>query len=334
MCKVKWADYLVKVKAEPRKWLWPQRIPSNEITLIAGIQGKGKSLLCTDLAAHITTGTSWPDGAHCPCGDIILIQAEDSITQTVRPRYDAAGADPMKVIFVRGVPVSEGKLAPFMLPRDLPSLIRLIKQADNPKAIIIDPIGSYIGDIDTHRENQVRSIMYALKMEIAERYSIAILIVVHLKKSGAEDPVLSRVLGSVAFTGAARTVWGVGEDKDDPSRRFFVPMKHNLTAGKTPGLEFFLETAPNGEGIVRWGKETHETAGDVMQDFGEKPQSQLNKAKKMIHDALQAGPQDASVIKEKILQEDVGSRTISTAKAQLGIKSVKDGGKWMWSLPT
>ena len=334
MCKVKWADYLAEVTSEPRKWLWPQRIPLGEITLIAGIQGMGKSLLTANFSSHITTGKLWPDKTQCPTGDVILIQAEDSISHTVRPRFDAAGTDLNKVMFIRGVPdPKDKKLIPFDIIKNFDRLIWLIEHTNNPQAVIIDPIGSYIGSIDIHRENQVRSVMFQLKMRLAEKYGIAVIIVVHLRKGGSEDPVLARVLGSTAFTGAARTVWGVAHDKDDPSRRMFVPMKHNLTSQATKGLEFFINTAPNGEGVVTWGESIDDLAEDVMKDHGMKAGSQVAKAKEIIHSALQAGPQLVTKIKEQMIQEDIGWRSANKAKVDLKIKSRKVGGDWIWSLP-
>lgn len=335
--KVKWAEYLVKAQPKQQKWLWPQRIPANELTLIAGIQGMGKSLLTAKLSYHITTGTSWPDKSKCPIGDVILLQAEDSIEQTVRPRFDAAGADPSRVYFIRGIP---GPKEVGLVPLEISDkfgfrrIIEAIKVTNNPIAIIVDPLGSYIGSIDIHRENQVRNVMFKLKNQIAEKYGIAILIVVHLRKGGSDEPALTRILGSVAFTGAARAVWGVAHDKDDPSRRMFLPMKHNLTSGKTPGMDFFINTSPlNGQGVVTWGKEIDDNADDAMQNHGNRPHIQLKKATDILTEMLSGGSQDVKNIKERMHEDEVSWRTACKAKVDLGINSVKLGSKWIWVLP-
>lgn len=340
MCKVKWAEYLVKAQPKPQKWLWPQRIPANELTLIAGIQGMGKSLLTAKLSYHITTGSPWPDKSKCPKGDVILLQAEDSIEQTVRPRFDAAGANPERVLFIRGIP---GPKDVGLIPLEISDnkrdggfsrLVYAIKSANNPKAVIVDPIGSYIGSIDIHRENQVRNVMFKLKNQIAEKYCISVLIVVHLRKGGNEEPALTRILGSTAFTGAARAVWGVAHDRDDPSRRMFLPMKHNLTSGKIQGFDFFINSSPlNGQGVVTWGNEISESADEAMQNHGNRPHVQLKKATNILLEMLNGSSQTVAEVKERMHEEDVGWRTVSKAKSDLNVVSVKVGGKWIWSLP-
>lgn len=40
--------------------------------------------------------------------------------------------------------------------------------------------------------------------------------------------VLLRTQGSVGIVAAARAVFGVGKDKEDPSKRHFMPLKNNL----------------------------------------------------------------------------------------------------------
>ncbi|MBX3364030.1 MAG: AAA family ATPase [Phycisphaeraceae bacterium] len=80
---------------EPRevRWLWPGRVPLGRISLLVGRPGEGKSFLTTALAAHVSTGRTWPDASACPAGSVILVSAEDDPHDTIRPRLDAHGAD-------------------------------------------------------------------------------------------------------------------------------------------------------------------------------------------------------------------------------------------------
>ena len=329
-----WAPSLHEIEPKERLWLWRNYIPLGEITLIAGIQGIGKSILTTDMVARITTGRKWPDNTPCPDGSVILLAAEDNIANTVRPRYDAARADLERIIVVKGAPSKrEGKLIPFSIGRDVMKIAYLLERMELPRAIFIDPLGSYVGNIDTNRENEVRNIMYALRTEIAEKFNVAVVGVVHLRKGGDDSSALSRVLGSVAFTGAARTVWGVAQDTDDPSRRLFVPMKHNLVARSVIGYEFYVVTGINGQGVIRWGDKVMEIADEVMVDRGMKPEQKREKAQRIILEMLAEGPRKAVEIQERILEEDISERTMKSAKKSLGIRSVKSGNEWVWLPP-
>jgi hypothetical protein len=78
------ASKLVTVSAadiKPRsiEWLWPNRIPLGAITILAGLQGLGKSFLSTDLAARVSNGAPWPDlpDRPNPCGSTLIFAAED-----------------------------------------------------------------------------------------------------------------------------------------------------------------------------------------------------------------------------------------------------------------
>ena len=62
--------------------------------------------------------------------------------------------------------------------------------------------------------------------------------------------------------------------------------------------------------------------------------SKLEQAEKLLRDMLS----DGSAIKQKQLQQqakirNISERTLNEAKKNLGIKSVKEDGKWFWQMP-
>ena len=79
------------VDREQVTWLWPGRIPRGKLVVLDGDPGVGKSTLT--IAAKVSTGSPFPDGARPERGDVILLSAEDDIADTIRPRLEAAGAD-------------------------------------------------------------------------------------------------------------------------------------------------------------------------------------------------------------------------------------------------
>lgn len=58
------------------RWRWPQRIPTGMVTVVAGYQKTGKSLVVCDIAATITCGGSFPAGeGTAKRGHVIIINA-------------------------------------------------------------------------------------------------------------------------------------------------------------------------------------------------------------------------------------------------------------------
>ena len=116
---------LSDVKPEKITWLWPGSIAIGKLTVIAGDPGLGKSMLSVDLASRVSNGGRWPvDNTPCPKGDTILLSAEDDPGDTIRPRVDAAGADPDRVHFIKSIPeidmeTGEELQRTFSLKRDI-----------------------------------------------------------------------------------------------------------------------------------------------------------------------------------------------------------------------
>jgi hypothetical protein len=83
-----------EVKMSDVTWLWPNRFALGKLGIIAGLPDEGKGQLANFIAARVTTGGPWPMGEGCsPIGNVIYLQAEDGLADTVVPRLAAAGAD-------------------------------------------------------------------------------------------------------------------------------------------------------------------------------------------------------------------------------------------------
>lgn len=231
---------------EPRaiSWLWPGRIPLGRITLLVGRPGEGKSFFTIDAAAHVTTGTPWPDGSFCPQGSVILISAEDDPGDTIRPRLDAHYAEVRRVHLLSAVQRvdGEGQYERLISLADVDAIEAALVKLPDCKLIVVDPIGSFLGvGTDSHRDNDVRSVLAPIA-KLAEKYGPAVLVVAHRRKSAgtvADD----LALGSRAFTGIARAVWHLTRDTDNKERRLLLPGKNNLAREKD-GLAFSIIGEP------------------------------------------------------------------------------------------
>jgi hypothetical protein len=236
-----------KIEPKPLEWLWPARIPRGKLTILAGDPGLGKSLITVDLAARLSTTGLMPDGSQGPVGDTVFLSAEDDPYDTMRPRLDAAGADVKRIHFVQGVGVEgggQGDAKWVNLQTDLRLLEDLVRWV-SPAMVVIDPISAYLGEADAYSNAQVRRVLGPLSA-MAQRHGVAIVAINHLRKADG-DP-LTRVAMSIAFTAAARAVWGVQKDPHHEGQCVMFPIKANLS-GPTESIAFSVESRGECAGI-------------------------------------------------------------------------------------
>jgi len=325
------------VKPQCVRWMWPGRIALGKLTLIAGDPGLGKSFLTLDIAARVTRGLPWPDdGASAPPrGGVVLLSAEDDIADTIRPRLDAAGADPASVqvlTAIKGTDADGEYQRGVDLTRDLGHVESAIRHTPDCRLVICDPISAYLGGADSHRNAEIRGLLTPLA-DLAVRQGVAVVAVTHLRKG--EGPAIYRSMGSLAFVAAARAAWAVAADRDDPARRLFLPVKNNL-ALDLHGLAFRI--AQNaGAPRIEWESAPVEISADEALGRGtnDGQGSALDEAVEWLRDALTDGPLGAKEVKDLAHRDGVSPRTLDRAKSRLKVIAGPDGfgGPWIWRLP-
>ena len=332
---------LEEVVATPVEWLWDKRIPLGRITLLVGKPGQGKSFLTCDFAARVTTGTPWPDGSPCHKGSVLMLTLEDDPADTIRPRLDAMHADVARVRILKAVNYRDIDGAPRqrgLTLADLPVIEKALESLSDCRLLVIDPIGDFLGGrVDSHRDNEIRAVLTPLA-ELARRRKVAVLVVMHRRKSTGEGGADETAMGSRGFTGIARSVWHVTRDANDKKRRLFLPGKQNL-AEELPGLAFRIAGEPP---RVEWEREPVNMTADEgleaeRQASRPGPEADaLEDAKAFLLAALSAGPRLAKDVLEDWRVNHGGcQRTLYTAKAKLGVESFreKNPGPWFWKLP-
>lgn len=91
--------------------------------------------------------------------------------------------------------------------------------------MVIDPIIAYLGKTDSHKNSDVRSVLAPIQ-SLAEKHSVAILLVSHLNKGSGKAAY--RVTGSIAFSAACRISLLAFKDPADNDRRIITPAKVNI----------------------------------------------------------------------------------------------------------
>jgi len=334
---------LADVEPKPISWLWPGRIPLGKLTLYSGDPGLGKSLTTLDMAARVSSGTPWPDAPSLlnPAGGVVLLNAEDDLGDTIRPRLDIAGADVSRIIALESVKrfsVGDGSDvgAPFRLTADLQALGQAIAETDGCKLVIIDPITAYLGKTDSHKNAELRGVLAPLSA-LAAQHGVAVVAVSHLNKN-AGGLAIYRTMGSLAFVAAARAGWIVVKDTDDPLRRLMLPVKCNL-APDVQGMAYRIESAgPSGAPVVVWEPDPVNVSVDdalTAEYGGSGDRTDREQAADWLRIALADGRMYSTQVFEQARENGHTVKTIRRAFKDMGGKPAKSGYDtgWFWELP-
>jgi hypothetical protein len=320
-----------EISDRPLQWLWPDRIPQAAITVLDGDPGSGKSTVTYDIAARVTIGRPMPgrDTATIGPAGVILIQGEDLAGQTVLPNLRAAGADLTKIkLLDRGRFIE----APLLLPNDIPVLEQAVAEVQ-AKLVVIDPFTAFLAG-NSNRDAVVRKALGPLAT-FAERLDLAVLIVRHLRKSGANNPLYAG-LGSIGIIGSVRSGLMVLDDpgSDDLHQHVLAQSKGNFASA--PALVYQTIKHRDGTIGVEWLGTSQYTAADLMRGVAD-DNSAVAEAAYVLYSILAEGPVAAKYCVTRAKNAAVSERTLKRAKKQIGVRSWKEGSgansRWLWELP-
>jgi len=240
-------------------WLWQHWLPAGKVVMFDGDPGVAKSTLALDLAARVSTGAPMPgqpaDATREPAC-VLLMTAEDGLSDTVKPRLVAAGADCRRVHYLGEVldldPEGNPRWRLPQVPSDLDLIGRRVR-AIGAQLVIVDVLFAYLsGYINSWKDQDVRQAM-APVAKLADATGATFLLVRHLSKSGT-GPAVYRGGGSIGIGGAARAVLAAAYDPRDEThkRRVLAVVKSNV--GPLPtALTYEVVTDPMYEvGRIRW----------------------------------------------------------------------------------
>ncbi|MGI9060129.1 MAG: AAA family ATPase [Ktedonobacteraceae bacterium] len=220
-------------------WLWPARIPLGHLTLLDAAPGCNPSPLALSLAASISSGSPLPDGTPTPQGNVLLFAPYDGASATLKPRLEAAGADPAHVVLLRPTTPT------FSLPRDLPQLAAIIRFVDT-RLLILDPASAMAG---------LTRCLPALA-ELAQQTNCAILLIRSLRTPIA-DPLRSPAPPSPILE-AIRSRLLLTPDPDNENHCLLLTT-HHLLCPQPPILAYDTRFSTEGIPTLHWLGE-HERA--------------------------------------------------------------------------
>ena len=324
-------------------WLWEGRLPKSTLTLLGGQQGLGKSTLCVWLAAQTSRGLL-PGQSFGKPSPVLWVTTEDDYAYNVVPRLMAAGAD-LDLIHFMDVKLPSGGTVPPVLPLDLQKVATAIRET-GAVLLVVDPLVSVLESrLDSHKDHSVRLALDPIS-RLARETGATILGITHVGKSRSGD-FTSRVLGSVGFTAAARSVLALMRDPDDPEeQRLCLGLAKSNYAGmsSTPtlSLEVRSENVQVGEEVANVGKvvmlgETSRSIADLLSDSDDGDKDDRNEAESWLRAFLleRGGEALAGDIQAACRKDGLSFDVLKKRKKSLGIVSSKAGMKagWVWTLP-
>ena len=332
------------VTPEQVRWWWPGWLPVGKVAVLDGDPGLGKSGITLDLAARITRGRPMPDGSR---GDIagpstvLLCSHEDGLADTIVPRFLAMGGDASRLRCLDDVTefvADDGqRRVPFMVPDHLDAFREHVISTGAALAII-DPWVAYLSsDKDSHRDQDVRSVLRVLA-DVAQETGCSIILVRHLNKAGGGS-ALYRGGGSIGIIGAVRVGWLTDADPDDETGklRILTVSKSNL-AEKPPSLRYLQQGMPDKSYRVDWLGESDHTATSLLNaqsSPGER--SAGDEARQLLLNVLGLGPVPAEDVKRQARALDISEKVLRTAGMKLRITRTRKGfgpsSKLFWALP-
>lgn len=323
------------VEREDIPWLWEFRIARGKLTIIAGEPGVGKSTISQKIAADVSRGFALPGDIARDAADVVLLNAEESAGDTLRPRLEAMGADLDRVHLLDGVEDEFG-VRPLGLSRaeDL-EVLEAVVQERRAVLVVIDVLQAFLGaGVDMNRANEMRAVMSALK-DLAERTSAAIVILCHFNK-GLSSSDITRIIGSVDIVAAVRCVMVVGRDPDAPDDRgrgVIARGKSNLP-GQPPAYGYTLDCGSLTWGEVRENVTSARLLAPRPVDADGK-RSAVDEAVAFLRESLASGPRLVSDVEAACNRRGITPRTLRRAAEKLPVTRAKESfsGRWRWSLP-
>jgi hypothetical protein len=259
---------------------------------------------------------------------VLILQAEDGVADTVRPRLDASGGNPELVRVLGLVPEGNRRERLFSLKTDL-ERIRPALATGRIGLLIIDPLTAYLGDgTDTYKDSEVRRVLAPLA-QLAAETGVAVVTVMHMTKN-AERQALYRAGGSIAFVATARMILAVAKDPQDSARRYLLPIGGNVT-GTSSALAFRI---PDGR-CIEWEGVADIEAEDVLRTVateGTRSPVKLHEAMRFLREILAGGPVPVPDLRSQAQDRGHNWKTVEKAKQALGLQTSSSRGQWLWSL--
>lgn len=287
------------------EWLITDWIPKNKISFIFADGGSGKSSVWISLIADLSAGRQTM--LEAMPGDwkpkkCMLLSSEDDADEIIKPKLRENKANMQNIIIL---PLDDKDLGDmkFANPIFEGSILRF-----KPDVILIDPIQSFIGDVNMSARNECRDALNCL-VQYGKRYSVTVIIMSHTNKKDASGR--NKMSDSSDFWDIARSVLSIGKTGN---LRFIAHEKCNY--GKLQDTVLFEIGGIHGIPIRRGT--TPKSAAELSAQRTETSVSKKEECKESIIRYLQEnGPSYVKELDEYMKVIGYADSTVRDAKVEL-----------------
>lgn len=315
------------------EWIVPRLIIRNNVNLIDGRKGSGKSSLISRVLGD------WHNTPNLPIWqrlkNILWLSSEEDYEIDIKPRLSQYGISEEQITTID---YRNGKSRKPILPMDKDKLADFMR--DNKiNALVVDPFRELIQDgWSINTGDQMRPYMTSF-VTLCSMCEVTAFMPRHMRKaqgdfSGDDGEGSNQIKASI------RHPLRIDVTEEKPKRRFLSVEESNKSGDLLP-LQF--DCVVDAEGVVKveWLGHKEYTIDELKKLAQTKvKRTKLEEAKVLLLEALKEGEKSSKVLIQEAKDYGIGDRTLDDAKADLGIKSVRKvdqttgNGHWVWMLPT
>lgn len=193
-------------------WIIKGWFAAGILHLLAGPSGVGKSFVSNWIASRLSRGLPMHDGRLTTTAETLFYNAEELVSEMMRPRFEAFNADMSKIHIIDSVKDCESKH--FSLSDHINLIDGYLLANRNIKLIVIDPIINLARNSkELYNAAHIRESITPLQ-KIIEKHKVACIGILHFRKD-ASGGVSDRIAGSSAWTQVSRATYLCDNMDDD-----------------------------------------------------------------------------------------------------------------------
>ncbi len=269
-----------------------------------------------------------------------MLVGEDDLAERTMPLLLAANANLARIHLIGDHGEPNYKPINLLDDEDLKRLGREVNRTENPKLLVIDPIGAFVNS-RVNNASAARQLLAKLTRG-AKISGIAIVLICHVTKSGGKN-ALSMIAGSSAIAAAARAVYLVLRGAPGSKWQILACAKNNLGVDNI-ALRYCIKAEEVAGGVattrIVWNKyPVQMTADEALAKSkvnGAKP-TQPRAVDELLKGLLANGKRATAKIFEKGEESGFTPRQLRTAAARLQVVVTNTGfgatKRWFWEAP-